>query len=160
MTERRKPLTAAPSGALGECPHLPQLCVHVQVPGRRSEITACRDCGLVKHAGAPWREPDKAESDAVIARLYAVPHGGSPTAERPSADASQPWPRASGGPALETTINLFAVGMSDKGVRIMNPALPGWMDRQQALNLVAWLSVLAELEDAEILAARRQVEAT
>lgn len=53
--------------------------------------------------------------------------------------------------------NYFAVGMSGAGVRILNPPR-GALSRTEALRLVAWVAVLADLTDQEIVAARRQVE--
>jgi hypothetical protein len=199
MPEQRKGLTPAPRDASSPaqpCTHPPQLVVHLQVPGRKSELLACQGCGLVKHAASPWREPDKQESDAVIARLYHVPAvvqqtaGGvttleltldapSPASARCTGDLNEGPCTEPGCPVhgvlaclgydarpaapqapLESTANRYAVGVSGRGLtRIVAPPRHE-MDRQAALNLVAWLSVLADLSDAEILAARRQVEAT
>jgi hypothetical protein len=57
--------------------------------------------------------------------------------------------------------NYFAVGTtgSTGRVHIMNPSR-GPLTRTDALRLVAWVAVLADLTDAEIAAARRQVERT
>jgi hypothetical protein len=84
---------------------------------------------------------------------------GTGSASEPSSDGIEPWPRSTGGRALESTMNRYAVASKGRGLTAI-VAVPGWMDRQQALNLVAWVSVIAELKDEEILAARRQVEDT
>lgn len=61
---------------------------------------------------------------------------------------------------LEDVTNRFLVGgVAGDRVVIAHP-FPQRMTKQDALNLCAWLSVLAGIEDEDLVAARRQVEAT
>jgi hypothetical protein len=62
-------------------------------------------------------------------------------------------------------LNAFAIGVGEVAgspryvVRALG--VPAFQrSRDEALNLVAWLSVLAEIDDATLLAARRLVEST
>lgn len=61
--------------------------------------------------------------------------------------------------AAFNTQNKFLVGGGHNGARIMNPPREE-LTKEDALNLVAWVSTVARLEDAEIIAAIRCVEET
>ena len=65
----------------------------------------------------------------------------------------------SAGPEDFDTINRFVVATNGAGVVIMNPPR-GAMRREEALSLVAWVAVMANLADDEISSAMRAVEAT
>lgn len=60
------------------------------------------------------------------------------------------------------TTNLFIVTADGHGAdqRIIIMRRPAIISKRDALNLVAWVSVLAELTDEEVLAARRAVKGT
>jgi hypothetical protein len=61
---------------------------------------------------------------------------------------------------LEDVANRFVVGAASGGCVILALASRKLLSKQDALNLCAWLSVIADLDDEELLAARRQVEST
>lgn len=63
---------------------------------------------------------------------------------------------------LADVTNRYAVAYASDGiVTMLSPPAPRQkMSRQDALNLAAWLTVIANIEDGELLAARRDVEAT
>lgn len=62
---------------------------------------------------------------------------------------------------LEDVANRFLVGATgDNRTSVVRGALLYRLTKQDALNLCAWLSVVADLSDEELIAARRQVEST
>ena len=59
---------------------------------------------------------------------------------------------------MKDTADKFLVAASGPHTVVMARLPP--LSREDALNLVAWVSVVASLTDVEILEARRQVEST
>jgi predicted Fe-S protein YdhL (DUF1289 family) len=144
-----------------ECPHTPNFCAWLT-----PNVLACLGCRRVKESTRPWREASLEELDQIHRTPSFVPAASDFGDRRSALHPARPIVDALAAPAaqpvnlpLETTINRYAVASKGRGLTAI-VAHPGWMDRQQALNLVAWLSVIAELEDEEIVAARRQVEGT
>lgn len=184
MPEERNPLTADRESAPRQCTHPPHLNLNVHVPGRQGTLSLCQGCGLVKSAaGSPWREADQAESAVLpctcpreqIDTLYRDLLTHRPECPRYKADRradaetttqaieiKSAAPRDEGAEAKAPPPRVAGRALESTNKRSMTAinAATGWMDRQQALNLVAWLSVIADLKDEEILAARRQVEDT
>ncbi len=57
-------------------------------------------------------------------------------------------------------LNRFAIGVTSQGHVLIGfaPTAHEPLTKENALNLAAWLTVLARIEDEELLSARREVE--
>jgi hypothetical protein len=89
---------------------------------------------------------------AVLAQLA----GMAPPAADPVAELGGEAKRVD----LVDVTNRFAVSTNGQDVVILAAVDRTKLPQQSVLNLCAWLSVLADLTDGDLIAARRKVEST
>jgi hypothetical protein len=148
------PLSAAGVGPhpYREHPAVPGLCLtcgHAVIVEtaieRFSDMARTIHVGLEQLASSP-------QGASVLAQLAGV----APPAADPLAELGDEGKRVD----LVDVTNRFAVSTNGQDVVILAAVDRTKLPQQEVLNLCAWLSVLADLTDGDLIAARRKVEST